>query len=57
MLDRVLAALLGLAMMVFFAFKARQARSWTIAILGATSVLILEVGGAAGIYRRFEAHA
>lgn len=48
--SRVLAALLGLGLIVFFLYRARQARSLTVAIVGVGTVLIFEVAGAIGIY-------
>lgn len=46
----LLAALLGLGLIAFFAFRAWQGRSATIAILGIGSVVVWEVSGAVGTY-------
>ena len=48
--SRVGAALLGFGLILFFLYRARQARSVTIAVVGIGTVLIFEVGGALGVY-------
>jgi len=48
--SRLLAVALGIGLIVFFLYRARQARSLTIAIVGIATIVTFEVAGALGVY-------